>query len=697
MARQISKLYRELAELPVYTSAYFLGSSSSISNIRVTTSVRDHLRKVKRIVNKYIVSTETDVIVTPSHEDPEALATVPSPSGTRLGVLREISDGSSKKRFVEVWQGNRLEAAKEVTKTHEEFHINPKTPDVPDTAEDDSKKFRYLPDFGERLSGKKCPALYMFRWRPENYEEETDITLSEQAQDPSIVALKPALPEESTFVFGQASFSPDDKHIFATGYEETPDGRRLGPVGCWNHPSAIFKLDLPDVIPDAAESVELEAERLTPPTLACRSPRVTPAFRRGGYTTVWLANPIGGAHASATSLYALGSDESVPKVLVDSVSEASKDDSFPGLYTDQLPARPFLSLGVFGETSHVVAPSIWGSSAVILRISLQSGAVVNLTPSSKHAWNVLGTDGKNGILGVRSSLKSPPELAVAYVPESWRVIDKPELTDSTREKLNGIESTLLDIPDHFPTQVITVQVAGKGGLPTISIPHGGPHGTFIPEFNPSALAMALEGYLINLINYTGSLGFGQKYVDALIGRAGELDVNDCYGSIQHLIELGLSQEGPGKQFVQGGSHGGFLSAHLIGQHPDFFSASVMRNPVIAVGEIASVSDIPDWAFLEFGTAFGPTTTTTEIFDALQKASPIAHIDSTQAPVLLLVGDGDRRVPNSQARNYFHALKGRGREVEMLVFPGNGHSLDTVEAELVGWESARNWFERFVER
>jgi len=413
---------------------------------------------------------------------------------------------------------------------------------------------------------------------------------------------------------------------------------------------------------------------------------------------VWLGNPIGGAHASATSLYALGSGESVPKVLVDSVSQPSAYDSFPGLYTDQLPPRPFLSLGVFGETSHVVVPSLWGSSAVILRISIQSGAVVNLTPRSNYAWNVLGTDGKNGILAVRSTIKSPPELAVAHVPESWRVIDRPNLSASTLEKLNGIESTLLDIPDHFPTQVITVQVAGKGGLPTISVPHGGPHVAFTQEFNPSVLAMALEGYLINMINYTGSLGFGQKYVDALIGRAGELDVHDCYASIQHLIALGFSQEGPGKQFVQGGSHGGFLSAHLIGQYPDFFSASVMRNPVIATGEIASVSDIPDWAFLEFGAAFGPTTTmSTERFDELQKASPIAHIDSTRAPVLLLIGDNDRRVPNSQAKNYFYALKGRGREVEILLFPGNGHSLDTVEAELVGWESARNWFERFVER
>ncbi|KAF8513897.1 Alpha/Beta hydrolase protein [Hysterangium stoloniferum] len=171
-----------------------------------------------------------------------------------------------------------------------------------------------------------------------------------------------------------------------------------------------------------------------------------------------------------------------------------------------------------------------------------------------------------------------------------------------------------------------------------------------------------------MINYTGSLGFGQKYVDALISRAGELDVNDFYGSIQHLIGLGRSQEGPGKEFMQGGSHGGFLSAHFIGQHLDFFSASVMCNPVIVAGEIASVSDILDWAFLEFGTAFGPTmTTSTEILMRCRRFHLLRIFILTRP----LVGDGDRRVLNSQGKNYFHALKRRGREVKILVFPGMG--------------------------
>ena len=67
--------------------------------------------------------------------------------------------------------------------------------------------------------------------------------------------------------------------------------------------------------------------------------------------------------------------------------------------------------------------------------------------------------------------------------------------------------------------------------------------------------------VINLVNYTGSLGFGQKYVDALRGQIGTLDVQDCYESAKHLTVVGLAGEGTGKQFLQGGSHGGFLSAH----------------------------------------------------------------------------------------------------------------------------------------
>jgi hypothetical protein len=75
--------------------------------------------------------------------------------------------------------------------------------------------------------------------------------------------------------------------------------------------------------------------------------------------------------------------------------------------------------------------------------------------------------------------------------------------------------------------------------------------------------LSLIGVLdtVALPNYTGSLGFGEKYVRKLLGECGTLDVGDCMASVRHLIELGVSEEGVGKQLIQGGSHGGFLTAH----------------------------------------------------------------------------------------------------------------------------------------
>jgi dipeptidyl aminopeptidase/acylaminoacyl peptidase len=215
-----------------------------------------------------------------------------------------------------------------------------------------------------------------------------------------------------------------------------------------------------------------------------------------------------------------------------------------------------------------------------------------------------------------------------------------------------------------------------------------------------------------MVNYTGSLGFGQDWVEALLGRVGELDVGDVFASAKYLVEIGIAEEGKGKQFVSGGSHGGFLCAHceclpivrgahsprnilflVIGQYRDFFAA-VMRNPEINIGSSFATSDIPDWGMVECGIPYSPETVVTPVlYKRLYEASPIAHIANVRAPVLLFIGDADLRVPTSQGRDYYHALKARGKEVEMLWFPENNHALDKVEAERVSWEAQWEWFEK----
>lgn len=142
----------------------------------------------------------------------------------------------------------------------------------------------------------------------------------------------------------------------------------------------------------------------------------------------------------------------------------------------------------------------------------------------------------------------------------------------------------------------------------------------------------------------------------------------------------------------------------------------MRNPVISGGEPSS-TDIPDWYFAEFGIDYPMSSSsmsrngtreppspyppaplvTPKTFSTLHAASPIAYIDSVDVPVLLLIGAADRRVSPTQGTNYYHALKVRYAErekpsdVEMLVFEGEGHPLDGVEAAKACFEATKEWF------
>ncbi|KAG0694165.1 Alpha/Beta hydrolase protein [Suillus ampliporus] len=715
-----STVYTELAELPIPVSADFVGSDV----VRVTYSARDHERNTKQSLTKtFPVFTSDDQITSAiSHDSSEVKAFATSPSKSRQAILREVTNTTGTKRFVEIWAGTQIEASLDVTKYHDVFHtdevlsslsFSPSETSLLYTAEANIKgdddpsddpypKFRYTPHFGEPSRTKKRPTIFLFRWT------RSAVFTRAAKQDMLLCALSLAQAPQVPVLFGQATFATEDV-IFATGHDHTKDGRLLGVKGCFNRPMGIWELRLPESASlhgtPLGTRISCNSLRLTSPERSCRSPRVLFTDSQTPYRLVWLSNPVGGAHASCVSLESRDLTTGTNKVLVDTVMEPTSENDFPGLYTEyNMPSSPFLRRG---DHENIVLQSLWRSRTTVLFIDTESGAITDETKMSEgesmYSWNVLATDGKTRFICSRSTPTTPSEVLLGsfdlHGNINWKVLDKPAMSVETEKALSDLTASIIPVGARPPTETLVIQSkklsSGPGPKPVcVTVPHGGPHATFTTAFSPGTVALTIEGYTLSLPNYTGSMGFGEKYVRKLLGHCGTMDVEDVVESVNELIRLGISEHG--RQVVQGGSHGGFLSAHLIGQYPNLFNAAVMRNPVISAGELTG-SDIPDWIYAEFGLEFTPQSLMTPTtFQKLFEASPIAHVDRVRAPVLLLLGEDDLRVVPTQGMRFYHALKGRDRRVEMLTFPKETHPLEGVEAARVSWEAGRDWFKAFAE-
>ena len=226
----------------------------------------------------------------------------------------------------------------------------------------------------------------------------------------------------------------------------------------------------------------------------------------------------------------------------------------------------------------------------------------------------------------------------------------------------------------------------------IVFPHGGPHSMYTTAFRHDTYTLAQLGYTTLLVNYTGSLGLGQESIDMLPGNVGDVDVKDV-----HHAAMQIAPEFE-HVVVMGGSHGGFLSAHLIGQYPDFYKAAAIRNPVIDMSNMVGVSDIPDWCYCEAGVDYNvyrPPTPSAAGITAMLDKSPIRYIDQVKCPVLMLIGAKDLRVPPSQGLRYVRYLKSRGVPCSLRVYPEDCHPLSSVPVSADSLAHVHLWFKKHL--
>ena len=281
-------------------------------------------------------------------------------------------------------------------------------------------KYQYIPPLGEGYPGKKHPGVFLFSWNPDD-----------PSAQPKARLLQPLEQTPQPTIFTQAVFATDHQ-VFVVGYEYTQDYRLLGPKFCGNRIASIWEFTLPEE-DNGSETLHCPAFKRTEPSLSVRSPRI---YSSNGEprSLVWVSNPVGGPHASCSSIhqYNFGTESWSEKVIVDCITNPRPDD-FPGLYLTSLPSEPFV---VHGNEIFLLTGSIWGTRTTILSISLQTGNVIRLTPTEDvncYSWSILATDGHDQIVAVKSSPTSPPELVLGKLTGSsdaqWRQLWQPQLPE----------------------------------------------------------------------------------------------------------------------------------------------------------------------------------------------------------------------------------------------------------------------------
>ncbi|KAK8838275.1 hypothetical protein M9Y10_035696 [Tritrichomonas musculus] len=242
------------------------------------------------------------------------------------------------------------------------------------------------------------------------------------------------------------------------------------------------------------------------------------------------------------------------------------------------------------------------------------------------------------------------------------------LTEST--KFEELQSKIL-LNDNYNDALLIIAPGEKKKF--IVSPHGGPHGNYANSFVREYAFFALCGYSIALVNYRGSIAYPIDVQKSLPGHCGDQDVKDCVDIISQIKD----QFPVEKVGIYGHSHGGYLSSHMAGQHPELIDFSVASAPVTNFVSSYYTCDIPDWALYESGVrreCDGDWEMDEESFHKMWMASSVRFAKNAKVPLLLIHGRKDRRVDMIQAVDFYLAMKRNGNPVKMILYDLVGHSV-----------------------
>jgi len=225
-------------------------------------------------------------------------------------------------------------------------------------------------------------------------------------------------------------------------------------------------------------------------------------------------------------------------------------------------------------------------------------------------------------------------------------------------------------------------------LPVVVVAHGGPEAQAQPSFGPITQYLALNGYAVAHPNVRGSLGYGKAFHHLDDKEKREDSVHDLSEVGKYLA---TRPDVDGKRIaLYGGSYGGYMVLAGLTLYPDQWAAGV---------DIVGIANFR--TFLEQTAPYRRALREAEYGSLdkdgalLDKISPIHKVDKIKAPLFVIHGTHDPRVPIGEAIQITEALKKRGLPVELMKFEDEGHGLSKLKNRLVAYPAVVKFLDEHV--
>jgi dipeptidyl aminopeptidase/acylaminoacyl peptidase len=253
-----------------------------------------------------------------------------------------------------------------------------------------------------------------------------------------------------------------------------------------------------------------------------------------------------------------------------------------------------------------------------------------------------------------------------------------------RERL--VTPTVHRIPTPDGEEIPCFRYAARGGAGASVIHvHGGPEAEAQRIFGTPFQALALAGFDVLVPNVRGSAGYGKRWVSLDDVQLRLDSVADLAAIHEWLPSIGLD---PDRSALWGGSYGGYMVLAGVAMQPERWAAGV---DIVGISSLVTfLENTSDYRRAAREREYGSLTRDR---DFLVRASPITYLEDIAAPLFVIHGANDPRVPLSEAEQIKAALDAKGVLCEMRVYDDEGHGLAKRANRLDAYPAALEFLQR----